>query len=88
MNTVSTMDMRHGLGDILNRVCIKQDEFIIERKGKRLAALVPFEKFQAMRKMAASNILKVMEDSAGYGLSEEAAGKIADDAKHKSRRRK
>ena len=37
---VSTMDVRQRIGDMLNRVALRHDEFIIERKGKALAALV------------------------------------------------
>jgi hypothetical protein len=36
---VSTMDVRARIGDMLNRVALRHDEFIIERKGKPLAAL-------------------------------------------------
>jgi hypothetical protein len=34
------MDVRQRIGDMLNRVALRHDEFIIERKGKPLAALV------------------------------------------------
>jgi hypothetical protein len=37
---VSTIDVRQRIGDMLNRVSLRHDEFIIERKGKPLAALV------------------------------------------------
>ena len=38
---VSTIDVRQRIGDLLNRVALRHDEFVIERKGKPLAALVP-----------------------------------------------
>jgi prevent-host-death family protein len=38
---VSTLEVRQRIGDMLNRVALRHDEFIIERKGKPLAALVP-----------------------------------------------
>ena len=31
---VSTLDIRQNLGDILNRVALRHDEYVIERKGK------------------------------------------------------
>ena len=31
---VCTMDVRQRIGDMLNRVVLRHDEFIIERKGK------------------------------------------------------
>jgi hypothetical protein len=36
---VSTIDVRQRIGDLLNRVALRRDEFVIERKGKALAAL-------------------------------------------------
>ncbi len=47
---VSTMDVRARIGDMLNRVALRHDEFIIERKGKALAALVPVERLEQMRR--------------------------------------
>ena len=38
---VSTIDVRQRIGDLLNRVALRHDEFIIERKGKPLAASCP-----------------------------------------------
>jgi hypothetical protein len=43
---VSTIDVRQRIGDMLNRVALRRDEFIIERKGKALAALVPIERLE------------------------------------------
>ena len=41
---VSTIDVRQWIGDMLNRLSLRHDEFVIERKGKALAALVPVER--------------------------------------------
>jgi prevent-host-death family protein len=41
---ISTLEVRQRLGDILNRVALRNDQFIIERKGKPLAAVVPVER--------------------------------------------
>ncbi|MFZ2656529.1 MAG: hypothetical protein WAX69_16470 [Victivallales bacterium] len=87
MNTISTMKIRQELGDILNRVSLRHDEFIVERKGRQLAAIVPVDTLLAMRKAASSRILKVMEENAGYGIDSELADKIANEAKHRSRKR-
>ena len=87
MNTVSTMKIRQELGDILNRVALRHDEFIVERKGRQIAAIVPVDTLLAMRKAAASRILKVMEETAAYGVDSKTADRIANEAKHKSRKR-
>ena len=44
------MDVRQRIGDMLNRVALRHDEFIIEGKGKSLAALVPVERLEQMRR--------------------------------------
>ena len=52
MITISTMDVRKRVGDILNRVALRGDEFLIERKGKPLAVIMPVEKADAIRRAA------------------------------------
>ena len=44
IETISTIEMRQRLGDLLNRVALRHDQFVIERKGKPLAAMVPIER--------------------------------------------
>ena len=58
---VSTMDVRQRIGDMLNRVALRHDEFIIERKGKPLAALVPVERLEQMRRFARRHALEFMD---------------------------
>jgi len=45
LTVVSTIDVRQRIGDMLNRVALRHDEFVIERKGEPLAALVPIERW-------------------------------------------
>jgi prevent-host-death family protein len=52
MITISTMDMRKGIGDILNRVALRGDEYLVERKGKPLAVVMPVAKAEAIRRAA------------------------------------
>ncbi len=58
---VSTIDVRQRIGDLLNRVALRNDEFIIERKGKPLAALVAVERLEQMRRFAQRNALELLE---------------------------
>ena len=58
---VSTMDVRQRIGDLLNRVALRHDEFIIERKGKALAALVPVERLEQMRRAARGGLRDLLE---------------------------
>ncbi len=68
---VSTMDVRQRIGDMLNRVALRQDEFIIERKGKPLAALVPVERLEQMRRFARSHALNFLDQQAASSLTDE-----------------
>lgn len=40
-NNISAINLRHHLGELLNRVNLRDELFVIERKGKPLAAIVP-----------------------------------------------
>ena len=84
---VSTIDVRQRIGDMLNRVALRHDEFIIERKGKALAALVPVERLEQMRRFARRHALDVMEQQTGGTLNDDQAMKVALDAQRWSRKR-
>lgn len=82
---VSTMDVRARIGDMLNRVALRHDEFIIERKGKPLAALVPVERIQQMRRFARRHALDFMEEQQPSTLTDAQASALAADAKRWAR---
>jgi prevent-host-death family protein len=86
-NRVSTIDVRQRIGDLLNRVALRHDEFIIERKGKALAALVPVERLEQMRRFARRHALDVMERQKGHALTDDRAMKIALEAQRWARRK-
>lgn len=83
---VSTLEVRQKLGDMLNRVALRHDQFIIERKGKPLAALIPVERLEQMQRAARLHILSLLEQQLG-DLSQEEADQIANEAKHQTRKR-
>src|SRR5438067_1119165 len=82
---VSTMDVRARIGDMLNRVALRHDEFIIERKGKPLAALVPVERLEQMRRFARRHALDFMEQQQPGALTDAQASQLAADAKRWAR---
>lgn len=82
---VSTMDVRARIGDMLNRVALRHDEFIIERKGKPLAALVPVERLEQMRRFARRHALEFMEQQQPGELTDARASELAADAKRWAR---
>ena len=67
------MEVRQRIGDLLNRVALRHDEFIIERKGKPLAALVPVGRLEQMRRFAQRHALDVMEQQKGGALTDDQA---------------
>ena len=52
MITISTMEVRKRVGDILNRVALRGDEYMVERKGKPLAVVMPVAKAEAIQRAA------------------------------------
>jgi antitoxin (DNA-binding transcriptional repressor) of toxin-antitoxin stability system len=65
----------------------RHDQFIIERKGKPLAALVPVEKLEQMDRAARFLLLEILErQKAAASLSQVEAERLADEAKHRQRR--
>jgi prevent-host-death family protein len=83
---VSTIEVRQRIGDLLNRVALRHDEFVIERKGKPLAALVPVERLEQMRRFARRHALDFFEKRRGTPLSEDEATKLALEAQRWARK--
>jgi len=84
---ISTLEIRQRLGDILNRVALRSDQFIIERKGKPMAAVVPVARLEQMERAARLQLLQVLERQPG-ALSQAEADRIAIEAKHRTRKRR
>jgi antitoxin (DNA-binding transcriptional repressor) of toxin-antitoxin stability system len=83
---VSTMDVRQRIGDMLNRVALRRDEFIIERKGKSLAALVPIERLEQMQRFARRQALDFMEEQQSGSLTDREASDLALEAQRFGRK--
>lgn len=84
--TLSAMEFRQRIGDLLNRVALRQDEFIISRKGRPLAALVPVDRLEQMRQAARLFLMDALP--AKPVLSVREADRLGDEAKHRSRARR
>lgn len=84
--TVSTIEVRQKLGDILDRVALRHDEYIIERKGRPLAAVVPVEKLILLEQAARSHVLGLLKKQTS-NLPEDEAMVLANEGKHRTRSR-
>jgi len=47
--TISALKARQNLGQIMNEVALKGNDYIIERAGKPLVAVIPMEKYQSLQ---------------------------------------
>lgn len=87
LKKIGTDDLRKSLGKILDSVNLCGDEFIIQRKHQPLAALVPIAKFEALEKVAREVVLAMLTGSEAKENQDE-IDRIANGAKHKSRKKK
>lgn len=76
---VSAMDARKQLGRIMNEVSLRLDQYIIERGGEPLVAVIPFQQFQQWEEKkreffeAVENIRAASKRSAPQEIEEEVA---------------
>jgi len=47
---ISALKARQNLGQVMNEVALKGDDYIIERAGKALVAVIPIEKYQSLQR--------------------------------------
>ena len=87
-HTITAIKARQNMGEMLNRVLLKHDEFIIERGGKPMAAVIPIGKFEQFREAARRHLGQLLEKNwaASKGLSAVEADALADEAKHRTRK--
>lgn len=83
---VSTIDVRQRIGDLLNRVALRNDEFVIERKGRALAALVPIGRLEQMRRFARRQALDFLAEQKGGSLTDTQAMDLALEAQRSIRK--
>lgn len=49
LKTVSAIKARQNFGLVMNEIALKSDEYIVERAGKPLVAIIPIEKYLSMK---------------------------------------
>jgi len=82
--TVTAIQTRQNLGDMLDRVRLRQDSYVIERNGRPMAALVPLDRLRLLEEAARIHLLDQFAKAA-TPVSEDEALTLADEAKHASR---
>ncbi len=66
MNRISTLDLRAHLGELLDRVRLRYETFVIERKGREVAALIPAERARRLEDFARRRSLELEAVQASY----------------------
>ncbi len=70
---ISAMKARQNLGQIMNEVAIRGDDYIIERAGKPLVAIIDLEKYQRLeedRQEALHSVRSIWSKMEGAGAKE------------------
>ena len=84
---VSTVSLRRRISDMIDRVALQQDEFVIERRGKPLAALVSIQRLEQMHRYARERALEFLRRPRGRTLSDQQAMELAIEAQTWARKR-
>lgn len=65
---VTALNARKNLGTIMNAVSLRNDQYIVERKGKPLVAIIPIKKLEQLdkaRQRFFKNMSKISDSFAG-----------------------
>jgi prevent-host-death family protein len=87
LKKISAMKMRQSLGQVMNEVALRGDDYIVERAGKPLVAIIPMEKYERLQKdregalQALSAIWQKMD-----GTDSEEIGSLVNEAVLKTRK--
>jgi len=68
LKVVTALKARQTFGTIMNAVSFKNDQYIVERKGMPMVAIIPIKKFRQMDKARLrffSNMSKISDSFAG-----------------------
>jgi len=87
--TIGAYEVRRQFGRVLHDVAAKGNNYIVERHGEPLAAVVPIETYQKWKRDREQALERFFEHlrtaQEGARMSEEEAMALANEAKHASR---
>lgn len=52
MDRITTLDLRAHMGELLDRVRLRFESFVVERKGREVAAIIPAERLRRLEDFA------------------------------------
>jgi prevent-host-death family protein len=50
LKTISAMKIRQNLGQVMNEVALRGDDYVVERAGKPMVAIIPMEKYRKLQR--------------------------------------
>ena len=50
LKKISAMKVRQNLGQVMNEVSLRGDDYVVERAGKPLVAIIPMEKYRKLQR--------------------------------------
>jgi prevent-host-death family protein len=50
LKIISAMKVRQNLGQVMNEVSLRGDDYVVERAGKPLVAIIPMEKYRKLQR--------------------------------------
>ena len=71
LKVVTALKARQQLGTIMNAVSFKNDQYVVERKGMPMVAIIPIKKFEQLdkaRQRFFSNMSKISDSFAGEDM--------------------
>ncbi len=71
LKVVTALEARQQLGTIMNAVSFKNDQYVVERKGIPMVAIIPIKKFKQMdkaRQRFFANMSKISDSFVGEDL--------------------
>ena len=77
---INAMKARQNLGQIMNEVALRGDEYVVERAGKPMVAIISMEKYEQLQKNReeAFGALREIQEKMGDQDAEEMEGLIAE----------
>lgn len=89
MEKITAMQVRQQLGELLSRLKLRGEEFVIEQYGRPTAVLLPYAKVAEYREAAWEKALGVLQRAAkkrpNSDLSPSALNDLVNEAIHKTR---
>lgn len=91
LKKLNAVKARQNLGQLMNEVAIKEDDYIIERAGKELVAIIPiakYRRFEEEEQQARNNFFKMIDQmrqkvkGAGAKVLDEAISEAVNIAKN------